>query len=151
MSGERTRNIEKRWKKFQKLLGYTDEEISVYHSFPKNVKAMEEAPLFVKHYIVVEVLQAKNCVAGYKAGDKFYIDGDGCLITDRCPPKLCAGAIWAFKPLIDRIWEAFYHGGTDCFHDTVRCPDVGVHEGGAGTVTLRVRAVPKDPQEGRKS
>jgi uncharacterized repeat protein (TIGR04076 family) len=149
MSSKGDARIERRWKKFQGILGYTDEELSIYRSFPKNVKAMEEASAFVKYYIVMEVIEARNCAAGYKAGDKFFVDGDGCLVVDKCPPKICAAAVWAFKPLIDRIWEAFYHGATDCFHDTVRCPDVGVEKGGAGEITLRARAVPKDFEEGK--
>ncbi|MHC4684869.1 MAG: hypothetical protein ACYTEW_11225 [Planctomycetota bacterium] len=150
MTNKSADKIEKRWKKFQKMLDYTDEELAIYRSFPKNVKAVEEAPAFVKHYIVIEVLEAHNCAAGYQVGDKFFVDGDGCLIVDKCPPKLCTAAVWAFKPLVDRIWEAFYNGGTDILHDTVRCPDVGVHKGGAGEVTLRVRAVPKDPEKRKK-
>ncbi len=151
MSGKDAPKIEKRWKKFQKLLGFTDEELVVYRSFPKNVKAMENAPGFVTHELIVEIIEARNCAAGYKTGDTFTVDGAGMLVTDKCPPKLCAAAIWAFKPLIDRIWEGFYHGGTDCMHDTVRCPDVGVEVGGAGVITMRVRAVPKDPEKRKKA
>ena len=150
MSSEREAKIEKRWKRFQEDLGYTDQELSIYRSFPKNVKTMEEAPAFAKYNMMIEVIEARNCMAGYKVGDTFLIDSSGCLITDQCPPRLCAAAVWAFKPLIDRIWEAFYHGGTDCFHDTVRCPDVGVELGGGGEITLRARAVPKDLEKKKK-
>jgi uncharacterized repeat protein (TIGR04076 family) len=149
MSDDRDAVVEKRWKGFQKTLGYTDEELSVYRSFPKNVRVMEEAPAFAKYNMVVEVIEARNCIAGHKVGDEFFVDSEGCLIPDQCPPRICAAAVWAFKPLIDRMWEAFSNGGTEIFHDTVRCPDVGVEKGGAGEITMRMRAVPKDSKKGK--
>jgi hypothetical protein len=42
------------------------------------------------------------------------------------------------------MWQAFLNNSTEILHDTVHCPDVGVRQGGAGTVTMRVRAVPKE-------
>jgi uncharacterized repeat protein (TIGR04076 family) len=150
MDNEQEAKLVKRWNKFQERLGFTDEELSIYRSFPKNVKAMENARGFATHELVVEIIEARNCAAGYTAGDSFRVDASGMLIPEKCPPKLCAAAVWAFKPLIDRIWEAFYHGGTDCFHDTVRCPDVGVEKGGAGFITMRIRAVPTKFEGGTK-
>ena len=141
MSQGKDRGIEGRWKKFQEILGYTDEELETYRSFPKNVKVMEEAPAFAKYRMLVEVIEARNCIAGHKVGDTFLVDSTGCLVADQCPPRICAAAVWAFKPLIDRMWEAFTNGSIDVFHDTVRCPDVGVERGGAGEITMRIRAV----------
>ena len=143
MSSDRNAQLEKRWKKFQAMIGYTDQELEIYRSFPKNVKVMEDSPAFAKYNIVMEVIEARNCIAGHKAGDTFLVDSTGCLIAEHCPPRICAAAVWAFKPLIDRMWEAFYNGATDTFHDTVRCPDVGVENGGTGEITMRVRTVLK--------
>ncbi|MBI5439880.1 MAG: TIGR04076 family protein [Deltaproteobacteria bacterium] len=147
MSSDREAALEKRWKGVQEHLGFTDEELATYRSFPKNVKAMEEGRAFVTHEMVVEVIEAKNCAAGYRVGDRFLVDSHGCLVAEECPPRLCAAAVWALKPLIDRLWEAFFHGATEVLHDTVRCPDVGVARGGAGEVTLRIRAVPRRRQD----
>ena len=135
--------IEERWKRVQEHLGFTDEELTLFRSHPNHVKAMEEAPLFSTHKMVIEVIEAHNCAAGYKAGDQFVVDAEGCLISEQCPSRLCAAAIYAFKPLIDRMWQAFFNNTTEILHDTVHCPDVGVHRGGAGSVTMRGRAVPK--------
>ena len=44
------------------------------------------------------------------------------------------------------LWQAFFDGKTEVLHDTIRCPDVGVHQGGWGEITMRVRAVPKKKQ-----
>jgi hypothetical protein len=46
MENEKKEKIEKRWKKFQEAQGYSDEEISIYRSNPRYVKAMEYAPKF---------------------------------------------------------------------------------------------------------
>jgi hypothetical protein len=72
------------------------------------------------------------------------VEGDGSLVLDECPSKLCIAAIYAFKSLVDRMWQVFYDGSAEVLHDTVRCPDVGVRRGGWGEITMRVRAVPKD-------
>jgi len=135
--------VEERWKRVQEHLGFTDEELTLFRSHPNHVKAMEGAPLFSTHEMVIEVIEARNCAAGYKAGDQFVVDAEGCLISGECPSRLCAAAVYAFKPLIDRLWQAFYNNSTEILHDTVHCPDVGLHRGGAGAVTMRGRAVPR--------
>jgi uncharacterized repeat protein (TIGR04076 family) len=144
MDKNKTDKIERRWKKVQEHLRFTDEELAIYRSYSQHVSAMEKAPLFATHKMAVEVIEAHNCAAGYEVGDKFVVDAEGCLIPEECPPKLCVAAIFAFKPLVDRMWQAFYDNRTEILHDTVHCPDVGVHRGGAGMVTLRARVVPKD-------
>jgi uncharacterized repeat protein (TIGR04076 family) len=144
MDMDETDKIEKRWRKFQKHLGYTDEELTIYRSDLKKVKAMEGAAKFASYKIVIEIIEAHNCGMGYKVGDRFVVDGDGSLILSECPPKLCVAAIYAFKSLVDRMWQAFYDGSAEVLHDTVHCPDVGVRQGGWGEITMRVHAVQKD-------
>jgi uncharacterized repeat protein (TIGR04076 family) len=140
---DKAEKIEKRWKKVQEHLGFTDEEIALFRSHPNHVKAMERAPLFATHEIVIEVIESHNCAAGYQVGDQFVIDAEGILIPEKSPSKLCVAAIFSFKPLVDRMWQAFYNNSTEILHDTVHCPDVGVRQGGTGSVTLRGRAILK--------
>jgi len=144
MDKNKTEKLEKRWKKVQEHLRFTDEELAMYQSHPQNVKAMERAPLFATHKMAVEIIEAHNCAAGYEVGDKFVVDAEGCLIPEQCPSRLCVAAIFALKPLVDRMWQAYYDNSTEIFHDTVHCPDVGVRRGGAGAVTMRACIVPKD-------
>lgn len=136
--------LEKRWHKLQKVLRYTDEELKMYRSQPKKVKALEEGKQFSKQNIVIDIIEAHNCAMGYKAGDRFVVDGGGALILEQCPNRLCVGAIAAFKTLIDRMWQAFYDGKSEVLHDTVHCPDVGLREGGWGMITMRVSSVVKE-------
>jgi uncharacterized repeat protein (TIGR04076 family) len=150
MENEKTIKIEKRWQKVQKALGFTDDEMALFRSNPKNRKAMEASPLFATHVMAIEVTEARNCSAGYQPGDTFYVDTEGCLISNESPARICVGALWALKPLVDRMWEAFFHNTTEILHDTVRCPDVGLYHGGTGEVTMKIRAIPRkrtDPKE----
>ena len=135
--------MKKRWQKYQEMTGYTDAELAVFRSFPQNVKALESSPLMASHEVVIEVIASANCMAEYKVGDTFRVDPFGFLIKDQSPPKLCTGAIFAFKPLIGYAWQAFFDGSTTIFHNTIKCPDVGVHCGGTGEITMRAHAVPR--------
>jgi uncharacterized repeat protein (TIGR04076 family) len=144
MEKEPADKVERRWRKLQQMLGYTDEELEIYRSDPKKVAAMEQASKFANSRIVIDIVESHNCGMGYKAGDAFVVDGEGALVIDQCPPRLCVAAIAALKPLVDRMWQAFYNGSAEVLHDTVRCPDVGVRRGGWGEITMRVRAVRKE-------
>lgn len=143
MDEQEKTKVEKRWRKFQEILGYTDKELEICRSHPKKVRALEEGAKFVSHHMIIDVVEAHNCAMGYKVGDRFVVDGGGALITDQCPPRLCVAAIAAFKTLQDRMWQAFYDGKSEVLHDTVHCPDVGIREGGWGMITMRIRSVPK--------
>jgi uncharacterized repeat protein (TIGR04076 family) len=140
--------IKARWKNFQDLLGLSDDEVRLYRSYEPHRRAMEEAPLFSTHEMEVEVIESSNCIAGYKRGDKFVVDSLGILVKERCPEKLCVGAIFAIKIVVDRMWEAFLNNTTEVLHNTVRCPDVGIAHGGVGEVLMRIRAVPKQKHKG---
>ena len=65
MDKEDAERIERRWKKFQEAHGYTDEQIAVFRSDPRKVRAMERAPKFMTHNIVAECVFARNCNAGH--------------------------------------------------------------------------------------
>jgi uncharacterized repeat protein (TIGR04076 family) len=143
VTDENAEKTEKRWRKYQERFGFTEEELAAFRSRPQHIKSMERAPAFATHNIVIEIIEAHHCAADYKAGDRFVVNGEGMLILDQCPPKLCAAAIAGFKLLIDRMWQAFYDGSTEVLHDTARCPDVGVKNGGWGEIVMRVHAVPK--------
>ena len=135
-------SIERRWKKYQALTGYTDEELAIFRSFPQNVKAMEDAPEMVKNDVVVEIIDVKNCIAGYKVGDTFRVDPYGMLMLDQCPPKICTAAVFAFKPIVSYAWQALFDGSKMVFHRTVRCPDVGVCKEGTGEITMKIHIIP---------
>jgi uncharacterized repeat protein (TIGR04076 family) len=144
MNEEGKVKLEKRWRKLQEVLDYTDEEMKIFQSEPKKLGALQEGVKFASNDMVIEIIEAHNCVMGYKPGDRFVVDREGALVLDRCPSRLCVGAIAAFKTLTDRMVQAFYDGKSEVLIDTVHCPDVGVREGGWGMVTMRIRSSPRE-------
>jgi uncharacterized repeat protein (TIGR04076 family) len=138
----------KRWKKFQEMQGYSDQEIAVYRSNPRYVKAMEHAPKFMTHNIIVEVVESHNCNAGHKVGDKFVLTGNGYLVRDACPKYMCVHALTAFAPLVYAMWERLYEDLDPdmMLFNTIHCPDVGCKRGGWGELIMRMYAkeVPKE-------
>lgn len=145
MDKEQAEKIERRWKRFQEALGYTDEEIAIYRSDPNKVKAMERAPKFATHNIVAECVVSHNCNAGHKVGDKIVMDGTGVLLRDQCPERMCHSVIQVIVPSIYAIWERFGEDLSDVsiLLDRVHCPDVGIERGGWGETVWRVYAEPK--------
>jgi uncharacterized repeat protein (TIGR04076 family) len=141
---------EKRWKKFQEAQGYTDDEIAKYRSNPEYVKAMEDAPMFMTHNIVVEVVESKNCNAGHKPGDKFVLTGNGYLLAEESPKYMCIHALGAFFPYVHAMWDRMFENvdPNKMLFPLVHCPDVGVHRGGWGECIMKMYAV-EVPKEKR--
>ena len=143
MDKEQPEKTEKRWHKFQKTMGYTDGELAIFRSNPKFVKAMEHAPKFATHQIIVEVVESHNCMAGHKAGDKFVLNGNGHLIRDECPEYMCSQAIAAFMPLIFVMYERFHEDldPNGSLFNVAHCIDAGCRHGGWGEIIMKTYAV----------
>lgn len=152
MDDEKQQKNEKRWKKFQEMQGYTDEEMVLFRSNPRYVKAMERAPKFSTHKIIAEIVESHNCIAGHKEGDKFVLTGNGFVIADESPKYMCIQALAALPPYISAMWERFYEDldPDQMFYNTVHCPDVGCKRGGWGEVVMRVYAIPSTSKPGIK-
>lgn len=143
--------IERRWKKFQDAQGYTDEEIAMYRSKSQHRKAMENAPKFMTHKIIAEVVESHNCNAGHKPGDKFVMTGNGYLIAEESPKLMCMHALTTLMPYVFAMWDRFYEDlDGELMLDMAHCPDVGCRRGGWGECIMRVYAVevPKEERIG---
>jgi len=150
MEKEQQEKMERRWKKIQDIQGYTNEEMAVFRSNPSFVKAMEYAPKFITHRIIIEVVDAHNCIAGHKAGDRIAVmTGNAHLITEEMPKHVCAFAISTAVPKVYAMWERFYEDldPNDMFINTIHCPDVGCMKGGWGEIVMKIYAeeAPKAP------
>jgi hypothetical protein len=69
------------WNRFQKHMGYTDEEMHLFRSDPKKVKMVTETPDFVKARVIAEVIESQGCHARHKVGDRFVMTAGGQLIA----------------------------------------------------------------------
>lgn len=128
------------WSKFQSHMGYTDEEMVLFKSDPEKVKMVTGTKDFVKTKIVAEVVESHGCHAGHRVGDRIVMDGNGQMLSDECPNKMCIFAVSALHAPVDEVFERFT-AGTDPGRDqstTVQCSDVGLENGGWGQVSMKV-------------
>ena len=83
------------WKFVQKHLGYTDEELELFRSNPKNVDIISKAPALMRKTIVAEVVESHGCNSQHQVGDRLYFDGSGNLLTKLNPKRVCIYALSA--------------------------------------------------------
>ena len=133
-------DINELWKRFQKHMGYTDEEMEIFKSDPEKVKMVTETPGFVKSRIVAEVIESQGCHAQHKVGDKFVMNGNGCLISEECPKIMCMFALGPVSRVLPVIYERLItKSDPECKRsDIVQCTDIGLDKGGWGKVLMKV-------------
>jgi len=129
------------WAFMQKHLGYSDDEMKLFRNNLRNEDVISKAPALMDKTIIIEVIEAHGCNSRHKAGDKFYFDGSGNLLTKLCPGKICFGALNAMPSLISMAHELFYAGvnPNDMRFKRVGCVDVGIHCGGWGRIVMEIR------------
>ena len=130
----------------QKHFAYTDEEIEVFMENPRNMDVLSKAALFASKTIVFEVVDSHGCNSQHKAGDKFYFDGAGNLLTKRFPDRVCIYALNAASGLIFAVGELLMAGvdPNEMRFKRTGCFDVGVKCGGWGRIVMECRV--KDRQ-----
>ena len=125
------------------MFGMTEADMS------KVTPEMEEEllnamPIIGNYRLVAEVVSAKYCFAGCKAGQKLVIDNATQINAQESTAPLCVGAL---APLIDRaqlLMDRVYHKGDPGAHMSgFRCTDPGLDLGGLGTVEFKVRVEKK--------
>lgn len=129
------------WKFYQKHLGYSDDEMKKFRQNPRNEDVVAKAPALMNKTFVIEVVEAHGCNSRHKAGDKFYFDGSGNLLTKLCPNRICFGALSAMPPLISMAHELFYAGidPNEMRFKRVGCSDIGLQCGGWGRVVMEIK------------
>jgi len=129
-----------RWKVMKDRLGYTEDELKVFRDNKRNEEVLSKAPELLDKMIVLEVVASHGCNSQHKVGDKFYFDGAGNLLTNRCPKKICIYALNAASSLVFASNELFYAGvdPNDMRFKRAACFDVGVQCGGWGRIALEL-------------
>jgi uncharacterized repeat protein (TIGR04076 family) len=129
------------WKFMQRHLGYTDEELELFRSNPRNVDIVSKAPALMQKTIVAEVVASHGCNSQHKVGDRLYFDGSGNLITKLNPKRVCVHALSALSAPIYVANELFYAGvdPNDMRLNRVGCIDVGVRCGGWGHIVMELK------------
>ena len=129
------------WKFMQKHLGFTDEELELFRSNPKNADIISKAAGLMGKTIIAEVVASHGCNSQHQVGDKFYFDGVGNLITKLNPKRICVHALSALSGPIYVANELFYAGidPNEMRLNRVGCFDVGIRCGGWGHIALEVK------------
>ncbi len=132
---------ERVWKIMQRHLRYTDEEMLKFKANPRNEDVLSKSAALMNTTIILEVVESHGCNSHHKVGDKFYFDGAGNLLTEKCPKKICAFALNSATALIFTVSEMIYAGVDP---NTIRfkrtgCFDVGIQCDGWGRIVLEMR------------
>ena len=76
-NGGGRKDVEEIWRRFQKHMGYTDEEMKIFRSDPVKVKMVTETPEFTRCRVIAEVIESHGCHAQHKVGDRFVLNPGG--------------------------------------------------------------------------
>ena len=142
-----------KWSVMKKHLGYSDDEMEIFTSNPRNEDILSKAPALMEKTIVVEVVESHGCNSGHRVGDKLYFDGAGNLLTGLAPKRVCVYALNAATAMIFAATELFY-AGVDPNQMRFRragCFDVGVQCGGWGHVVLELAVLDRKEIEKRST
>jgi hypothetical protein len=137
---EKKFDVESILPKIQKKLGYTDEEMKIWSSFPVYKEMIRQSDNFMQSRIIAEVIEARACMAGHEVGQKIVMDGNGVLLRDQCPKKICSlllGPMAAFIPMVMQTFKDNIDPNGIIF-PRFRCLDLGVERGGWGLVLCRL-------------
>ncbi len=129
------------WKMVQQHFGYTDEEMEVFKSDPRNTHILMKAPEFMNKTIVAEVTASHGCNSQHKVGDKICLDTAGNLISSLCPKRMCLYAVSALQPAVFAMGELILAGvdPNEIRFNRTGCFDVGLQCGGWGRVVMELR------------
>lgn len=131
---------ERMWKIVQKRLGYSVEELQVFKQNPRNVDVLTKSAELINKTLILEVVESHGRNTRHKVGDKFFLDGAGNLLTDRCPPKLCTYALHSALLMVFAANEMIFAGvdPNELRFNRANCFDVGLQCGGWGKIVLEL-------------
>ncbi len=138
---------ERMWKIMQRHLGYSDEEMGKFRSNPRNEDVLAKSAALMDKTIILEVVESHGCNSRHEVGTKFYFDGAGNLLTEKCPKKICAFSLISAPTMIFAANEMIYAGvdPNQIRFKRVSCSDVGLECGGWGRIVLELRVKDRLP------
>jgi uncharacterized repeat protein (TIGR04076 family) len=128
------------WKRFQKHMGYTDEEMKIFRSDPEKVKMVTGTSDFVKARVIAEVIESHGCHSQHRVGDKFVMTAGGQLIAEESPKRMCMFALGPVAHQLPAIYERLVTKSDPQFErfNIVQCTDIGLDKGGWGKILMKV-------------
>jgi uncharacterized repeat protein (TIGR04076 family) len=131
------------WEFMEKHLGYSDEEKALFRKNPRNADVLDKGQALMGKTIVFEVVDSHGCNSRHMAGDKFYFDGAGNLLTKLNPSRICVFALAQLAGLVFAANELLYAGvdPNEIRFKHTGCFDVGVRCGGWGHINMKMSVV----------
>jgi uncharacterized repeat protein (TIGR04076 family) len=128
------------WKRFQKHMNYSDEEMKIFKSDPEKVRMVTETPDFAKRRVIAEVIESHGCHSRHKVGDRFIMTAGGQLITEECPKQICMFALGPIARQFPAIYERLVSKSDPEYKrfNIVQCTDVGLDKGGWGKILMKL-------------
>jgi uncharacterized repeat protein (TIGR04076 family) len=135
------------WNIIQKRLGYTDKEMHEFKANPRNEDVLAKSSALMSKNVILEVVESHGCNSGHKVGDRFYFDGAGNLLTQRCPQRVCAYSLNSALMMVFTANEMIYAGvdPNQIRFKRASCFDVGLQCGGWGRIVLELRVEERPP------
>ena len=128
------------WRFMQKRLGYSDAELEIFKSTPRNLKILERANDLVNKTVIFEVIESHGCNIEHKVGDRFFFSAEGYMLAHKCPKKICPYILPAMSRLMWIIQERIYEQLDPLpFFHRAHCQDVGIECGGWGKILIEAR------------
>lgn len=133
--------------RYARRVGYSTTEIERFQEGGHRTRQVRRLSQAASRYsIVAEVVKARHCNSGHRAGQTFTLDVDGNFITKLCPKRMCVYLVSQLaipvalsnERLSENLTPNDFH-----FMRYVRCPDVGVDCYGYGEVMLKVEVRPR--------
>jgi uncharacterized repeat protein (TIGR04076 family) len=124
-------------------LGYTDAEMEMWKSNPKNMEMLNSGRMaeFGKYRVVAEVIKSHGCAMGHKVGDKLIFTGMGGFEGKDPAGPVCISAIGPVVPLVIGVLNNVAAGNDpqNMVFNRIKCFDVGVENGGWGEILMEIK------------
>lgn len=130
---------------FMKDLPLDEEELASFLASPKRVQRLRAIEKFRDHRVVVKVVSSRACIAGHKAGDEFYLDSVGRVMTENEGGGICLMALakiwWRVMLMLERMAAAV--DGEESFRSALfdlpmNCYGAGLPLGACGEILMTV-------------
>ena len=122
------------------MIGISDEELD--NLSPGMEKMLENSAALMGWRIVAEVVEAENCFAFYKPGDKLVFNATMLNKDESTAEAVCTDAITPLNTAIRAMLSAIVNGDdpNKYIFNNVQCIDTGAMHGGLGRVLFKVYA-----------
>jgi uncharacterized repeat protein (TIGR04076 family) len=124
-------------------LGYTDAEMEMWKSNPKNMELLTSGRMaeFGKYRVVAEVIKSQGCAMSHKVGDKLIFSGMGGFEGKEPAGPVCISAIGPVIPLVLGVLNNVAAGNDpqNMAFNRIKCYDVGVENGGWGEILMEIK------------